>query len=121
MTNNNRGSLIADVLAAGFACILALIVPAVSHAQAGAEHIPVRDEGEGPYERLILRGVNLIDGTGAPTRGPVDIVIENDRIAAIRVVGAPSLEIDPEGRPPLDGGRELDLHGAYVMPGFIDT
>jgi cytosine/adenosine deaminase-related metal-dependent hydrolase len=93
----------------------------LAQAQAGADHIPPRDEGDGPFDRLILRGVNLIDGTGAPTRGPVDIVIENDRIAAIRSVGAPLLAIDPEGRPPLDGGREIDLQGAYVMPGFIDT
>src|SRR5690606_37287866 len=101
--------------------LLALLLPPIACAQAGADHIPRRDEGEGPYQRLILRGVNLIDGTGAPTRGPVDLVIENDRIAAIQSVGAPLLAIDPEDRPPLDGGREIDLHGAYVMPGFIDT
>jgi len=109
--------------AAGAACaaLMTLLLPMPAYAQAGPDHIARRDEGEGPYERLILRGVNLIDGTGAPTRGPVDIVIENDRIASIRSVGAPLLEIDPEDRPPLEGGRELDLHGYYVMPGFIDT
>lgn len=109
--------------AAGGMCgaVVALLFPMFAFAQAGPDHIPRRDEGEGPYERLILRGVNLIDGTGAPTRGPVDIVIENDRIAAIRSIGAPLLEIDPKNRPALDGGREVDLHGAYVMPGFIDT
>ncbi|HZD54108.1 MAG TPA: amidohydrolase family protein [Woeseiaceae bacterium] len=101
--------------------LFAALAPAAVLAQAGAEHIPRRSEGEGPFERLILRGVNLIDGTGAPTRGPVDIVIENDRISEIRSVGAPMLEIDPEDRPELGGGRELDLHGMYVMPGFIDT
>jgi imidazolonepropionase-like amidohydrolase len=101
--------------------LLTLLLPQIVVAQAGDDHIPRRDEGEGPYQRLILRGVNLIDGTGAPTRGPVDLVIENDRIAAIHSVGAPLLAIDPEDRPPLDGGREIDLHGAYVMPGFIDT
>ena len=26
------------------------------------------DEGQGPYDRLILRGVTVIDGTGAPPR-----------------------------------------------------
>ncbi|MGH8168806.1 MAG: amidohydrolase family protein, partial [Woeseiaceae bacterium] len=61
------------------------------------------------------------DGTGAPTRGPVDIVIENDRIAEIESVGAPLLEIDAKSRPPLEGGEEIDLSGMYVMPGFIDT
>jgi imidazolonepropionase-like amidohydrolase len=101
--------------------LLMLLLPPFAYAQAGADHIPRRDEGEGPYQRLILRGVNLIDGTGAPTRGPVDLVIENDRIAGIHSVGAPLLAIDPEDRPPLDGGREIDLYGAYVLPGFIDT
>jgi len=32
------------------------------------------DEGEGPFERLIIRGATLIDGSGAPARGPVGIV-----------------------------------------------
>ena len=80
-----------------------------------------RSEGEGPYRRLILRGAYMIDGTGAPAQGPVDIVVENDRIAEIRVVGAPKLAIDPDKRPALDGGEEIDLSGAYIMPGFIDT
>jgi hypothetical protein len=31
---------------------------------------PPRAEGEGPFERLIIRNAMLIDGTGAPARGP---------------------------------------------------
>ena len=38
------------------------------------------EEGDGPHERLILRGAIIIDGTGAPPMGPVDIVIEQNRI-----------------------------------------
>ena len=97
------------------------IVSSAALAQPGAGAIPARSEGEGPYGRLILRGVNLIDGTGAPLRGPVDIVVEGNRIAEIHSVGAPLLEIDPDKRPPANGGTELDLHGMYVLPGFIDT
>ena len=107
-------------LAAAFA-MLAVWLPATAAAQAGADPIPRRDEGEGPWKRLILRGVNLVDGTGAPTRGPMDIVIENDRIVGIHSVGAPKLAIDPDDRPPLEGGHEIDLAGMYVLPGFIDT
>ncbi len=77
------------------------------------------DEGDGPYNRLILRGATIIDGTGAPPRGPVDIVIENDRIAEVRSVGFPGVPID-EGRRPEDPEREIDLTGHYVMPGFVD-
>lgn len=35
-------------------------------------------EGSGPHPELILRGVNLINGEGAPMRGPVDIVIKKN-------------------------------------------
>jgi hypothetical protein len=44
---------------------------------------PNRDQGDGPYTQLIIRGVTLINGTGAPAIGPVDIVIENNRIVKI--------------------------------------
>lgn len=82
---------------------------------------PPRAEGDGPYDRLILRGVTVIDGTGAPPLGPVDLVIQKNRIADIVPVGSPGLPIDPEGRPkagPAD--KEMDLQGMYVLPGFID-
>ena len=82
---------------------------------------PERAEGEGPFDRLILRGATLVDGTGAPPRGPVDIVIEGDRIVRIEGVGAPGLAIDPEDRPEAkEGDRELDVEGMYVLPGFVD-
>ena len=92
-------------------------------AQAGqtVSAVPGRTEGEGPYKRLILRGVYLIDGTGAPTQGPADIVVVNDRIAEIKIVGNPLLEIDEAERPKLLGGKEIDLEGMYLLPGFIDT
>ncbi len=79
------------------------------------------DEGQGPYQRLILRGVNVISGQGAPTRGPVDIIIENDRIANIISVGHPGVPILDEGRPKAQpGDKEMDMTGKYVLPGFID-
>jgi hypothetical protein len=98
--------------------ILLLLAPL---AQAAIPPAPERAEGEGPFAQLILRGVTLIDGSGAPPTGPVDIVIEGNRIADIRTVGFPGLEIDPARRPALaEGGRALDLDGHYVLPGFID-
>src|SRR6185369_12625701 len=65
---------------------------------------PPRAEGEGPFKRLILHGVTLIDGTGAPPVGPVDIVIEKNRIADVEVVGSPGVEIDPKHRPKAKDG-----------------
>jgi imidazolonepropionase-like amidohydrolase len=46
-------------------------------------------------------------------------VIEGDRIAEVRSVGYPLVEID-ERRRPEGGDREIDGSGMYVMPGFID-
>ena len=89
-------------------------------ASAQAPGLPPRAEGEGPYERLILRGATVIDGTGAPAAGPVDVVISGNRIVDLVVVGAPGMPIDPADRPKADGGREIDVTGMYVLPGFID-
>ena len=44
---------------------------------------PPRAEGEGPFERLVISNATLIDGSGAPAGGPVNIVIEGNRIAAV--------------------------------------
>jgi len=98
------------------------VSPAFPQEEAGGvAAAPPRTEGEGPFARLILRGVTLIDGTGAPPRGPVDIVIEKNRIRRIVDVGSPGLPIPPEKRPEAGpGGRELDTEGMYVLPGLVD-
>ncbi|MFP5282236.1 MAG: amidohydrolase, partial [Actinomycetes bacterium] len=82
--------------------------------------VPVRAEGDGPFPRLILRGATVVDGTGAPPFGPVDVVIQNDRIVQLVPVGSPGLPVDPEARPKLDGGSEIDLTGMWLLPGFVD-
>ena len=80
---------------------------------------PDRAEGEGPFERLILRGVTMIDGTGAPPFGPVDVVIEENRIAEIETVGTPGLGITEDDRPG-DATHEIEAEGWWLMPGIID-
>lgn len=83
---------------------------------------PDRQEGEGPWDQLIIRGVTLINGTLAPPLGPVDIVVEGNRIVEVKTVGYPGVDIDQARRPVLkQGGKELDASGMYLMPGFIDT
>jgi cytosine/adenosine deaminase-related metal-dependent hydrolase len=76
-------------------------------------------EGEGPYKRMVIRGATVIDGTGAPAIGPVDVVIEGNRIVSVEMVGYPKVPIDAEGRP-AKGDRELDGSKLYILPGFID-
>jgi imidazolonepropionase-like amidohydrolase len=86
--------------------------------------VPARAYGEGQYEQLIIRGGYLIDGSGAPATGPVDIVVEKNRITAIKHVGTPGVPIDPKMRPQLQTNgstREIDAHGKYILPGFIDS
>ena len=105
-----------------FVVILAIPFPVIAQDDAPTM-IPAPDrapdEGGGPYSSLIIRGATLIDGTGAPPIGPVDIVIEGNRITEVKSVGYPGLEIDEERRP-TNATREIDAHGSYVMPGIID-
>ena len=76
---------------------------------------------EGPFPQLIIRGVTLINGNGAPPTGPVDIVVENNIIKKISTVGYPGVAIDDSRRPKLmPGGKELNCEGMYLLPGFID-
>jgi len=84
------------------------------------EAAPPRAEGQGPFERLVIRGAVLVDGTGAPPYGPVDVVVEGDRIAEVRPVGPPAVPIPPERRPE-PGDHEIDAEGMVLLPGFIDA
>ncbi len=81
---------------------------------------PSKQEGQGPFPRLVIRGGTLIDGAGAPPVGPVDIVIEGGRITQIVSVGYPRVPIR-ENRRPAGGDHEIDAHGMYVLPGFINA
>jgi imidazolonepropionase-like amidohydrolase len=82
---------------------------------------PEVKEGDGPYQQLIIRGATLVNSTGAPPTGPVDVVIENNRIKAIRNVGFPGVPIDSADRPKLKaGGKEINAAGMYLLPGFVD-
>ena len=104
------------------AIILFLSISFLMYAQnEEVKKAPEVKEGDGPYSMLIIRGVTLINGTGAPPMGPVDIVVKQNRIASIRQVGFPGVPIKSDYRPKLDpGGKELDCTGMYLMPGFID-
>src|SRR5436189_141829 len=56
----------------------------------------------------ILRGGEVIDGTGRPRRR-ADIAIAGDRVAAVGAVDKAA------------GAREVDVSGKIVAPGFIDV
>jgi imidazolonepropionase-like amidohydrolase len=93
----------------------------VQPAWAAPAKAPERDRGEGPFERLILRGVLVVNGEGAPPIGPMDVVIEGNRITSIKNVGYPGVPIDEDRRPEARAGdRVMELDGHYLMPGFVD-
>ena len=102
-----------------FVVICTLI--SLSVAAGPGKKAPERQTGEGPYKRLILRGGIVVNGEGAPARGPMDIVIENDRIVRMVSVGNPGVPIKASGRPKAkEGDIEIDVEGQYILPGFID-
>src|SRR5699024_7477659 len=97
-----------------------ILLPFVT-AQAQVQPAPDRNMGEGPFDRLIIRGVMLVDGTGAPPQGPVAVVVEGNRIASVRSVGYPGMPINGERRPKADENTViLEAEGMYLLPGFID-
>jgi len=102
------------------AVILGMVMPVYAAGDGDSRaDIPPREMGEGPFNRLVIRNVNIIDGTGAPMQGPYDVVIERDRIAEIRSIGSPGAII-PERRAAV-GDHEIDASGFTMMPGFIDS
>jgi cytosine/adenosine deaminase-related metal-dependent hydrolase len=104
---------------ATLAFITLAIVTTVSAQMADA---PKRTEGEGPFKRMIIRGVNLIDGTGSPAMGPVDIVIEENRIVSVNTVGYPGVPINQNRRPQAGpDDKVIDAEGMFALPGFFDN
>ena len=84
------------------------------------EPIPDRQRGEGPFERLILRGVTVVNGEGAPPVGPVDVLIKGNRIDLIRNLGLYQPVPEAKRIPIRPGDRVMELDGHYLLPGFID-
>jgi len=134
MKTQFAGTLIAaavvagTVLVAGGPMVLVAQQPTAGRAQpprpAGREEIspaPSRrpDEGRGPFKTLVIRGVMLIDGTGAPPQGPMDVVVQGNRISAVRSAGTPGLAMRTN-RQPQNPDHEIDATGMYLMPGFVD-
>ena len=65
------------------------------------------DEGKGRSRRI------LIDGTGAPPAGPVDIVVEGNRIVAVRSAGTPGAAA---AEPRAAEARPRDRRHRHVRP-----
>ena len=90
-------------------------VPTTVRAQLVAAPDRRPGEGDGPFKELIIHGATVIDGTGAPPRGPMDIVIHGNRIEAIR-----SARTGSRAGRASDSAKQIDARGMFVMPGFIN-
>lgn len=72
------------------------------------------------YQRLVIRNATVVNGRGTPAEGPVDIVIERDKIVDIIKTDAISLARQPAGWQRPTGERMIDATGMYVLPGLVD-
>jgi hypothetical protein len=107
---------------------LALLSPAFVNAEELINGWPMpgpslAGESEGPFQRLVIEGGMLIDGTGSPPIGPVTVIVEGDRIT--QILGLPGLytpQVGPSGRVEIrPGDKHIDARGSYILPGLIDT
>lgn len=64
--------------------------------------------------RTVYRHASLIDGNGGPLRADMAVLTDGERIAAVvpdRALTAAQLQ----------GATEVDLHGEFLLPGYIDS
>ena len=87
------------------AALLALAPAALSAQQMDAVPDRAAREGEGPFPRLLIAGATVIEGSGAPPAGPIDILVEKNRIAALYPGGAPANVRSSASKVGAAGGR----------------
>jgi imidazolonepropionase-like amidohydrolase len=77
-----------------------------------AQELAAVPAASAPEHSVIVRARVLIDGTSAQPRQDQEILIRGDRIVAVYNVGT---------RPAPAGTQIIDLGGATVLPGLIDS
>jgi cytosine/adenosine deaminase-related metal-dependent hydrolase len=88
---------------------------------------PSAPEQAGPFGSLEIRDVTVIDGSGAPAFGPVNIYIKGNRIERVVSVDAIARERrEEEGtgakeKETKQPDRVIEGKGMYVMPGLVDV
>jgi imidazolonepropionase-like amidohydrolase len=83
-------------------------------------------EQGGPYGTMEIRDVTVIDGSGAPAFGPVNVYIKGNRIERIAATDAISRNRAEGGeagnaKAEKQSDRVIEGKGMYVMPGLIDA
>jgi hypothetical protein len=75
---------------------------------------------QGPFNRLMIRNVTIIDGTSGPPYRPSNVVVEGDRITAIKIVSHPLKEIDQSNHP-ASGEHEIDAPGITSVVDIVSS
>src|SRR3569833_203403 len=88
---------------------LAFMVPAAASAGSPTPFAPAAASN-----KTLYRDVTLIDGTGAPARAAMDVLVEGERIKSVFPDSARDTALTT-------GATEVDLHGRFLMPGLIDS
>ena len=102
------------------AALFILLMAGSLSAQAPQKNEP---EQAGPYGSLVIRGVTIIDGSGAPAFGPADIFVQGNRITRVALTDSITREeekAEAAGAKRAAPDRVIDGKGMYVMPGLID-
>lgn len=68
--------------------------------------------GPAAAETVLYRNATLIDGTGAPGRPGMSVLVDGERIKDVQ----PNDKLTPPA-----GARVVDLTGKYLLPGLIDS
>jgi imidazolonepropionase-like amidohydrolase len=95
------------------AAMLALVAPIFAAAAEPGTRTRGVEHGR-RYDRLIIRGVLVIDGKGTPMRGPLDVIVEGNRIASV---------LPAQTRPDAYAAEAhvLDGAGMCLLPGLINS
>ncbi|HVK42760.1 MAG TPA: amidohydrolase family protein, partial [Phenylobacterium sp.] len=77
--------------------------------------LPQFAAAQAPAEKLtVYKGATLIDGTGAPPRPGMSILVKGERIARVWKDGEIAFKLPPQT-------AVVDVAGQYVLPGLIDS
>lgn len=107
------------------AAILSCAALLIATAEARGQNANPAEQG-GPYGTLEIRDVTVIDGSGAPAFGPVNVYIKGNRIERIAAQDAISRSRSEGGdaagaKPEKQPDRVIEGKGMYVTPGLIDV
>ena len=69
--------------------------------------------------KFAIRNATIVDGSGSPARGPVDIVVEGGRIVDVVPIDPVAVKEGIAKRPAAPA--EIDAAGKFVLPGLVNA